>query len=299
MRVVFALMAGLSLGISLYFRWAFLLVVVLVVAFAVIGILYISFRQMMSLRVRGMETQRKFHSQGAMKILAALGIGVIVAIAPWTAYAGLVLHPGNPTWSTGDYQWAQRWLTDSQLKGEGAIFLEEGGANWACKIAPDKCLVLNPVAVANDAKDYLALRDEALTAVVIHPIDFIANRLDFGTRAAFSLPGSSVGSFSGIGYGVLAAVMFLAMSTLLVRFFKRNVPFSSVLVLAGVGIVAALGVAHFETRYLIPLTLVVGVSTFLLATNLRSLRKKQNSKDVTTPTPIGVTPRVTGQQTKK
>jgi hypothetical protein len=284
-RVFFALLAGFSLAVSLYFRWAYLVVVVFIVVFAVLGILWFAVRSFVSRRTVVSDSKRDVKRPEAIQVLAGLAIGVIVVVAPWTAYVAVVLHPGNPAWSTGDYQWAQRWLTDAQLINGGASFLAEGGANWACKVAPERCLELNPIAVANDSEDYPTLRDEALAAAVTNPIEFVANRLTFGTRAAFSLPGSPVGSFSGIEYGVLGAAMFLAMASLLVRFFRRNVLFSCTLLLSGMGLLAALAVAHFETRYLIPITLVVGVSTFLLSSNLRFLGQDRRVIDDTLATP--------------
>ena len=258
--ITLSITAGLVLGITLTFRWAFVILVTLIGLFALICAISAA----MIFAIKKTSKRIKTTSKNMFIMGISLGLGIFIAILPWTMVTQFKLHPGNPTWSMGDYQWAQRWLTDDQLNKAGAGFLVEGNANWACEISPEDCSIMNDVAVSNDGQNYDFLKNAAISAATKHPIEFAQNRLDAFSRAWFSSPGSKVGSFDSVGYGLIDILIGIAFIILAFKSRKQFKIYVSIVSLIILGLVAALSVAHLENRYLIPLITTLGVAAFTL-----------------------------------
>lgn len=191
---------------------------------------------------------------------AALAATFIALCMPWTVYGATTLHPGSISWSQGDYQWGQEWMPDSYLDSIGAGFLIAGGANWPCHIAPSQCDILAKHELATAAPysgqapyTFTYFEHASIKAAVQNPVAFVANRSDFTIGAWLSSPGTSVGTFNNVGFGVLSLVAFLAALAVLVwqSIEQRAVPVFLLLILgANIGVV---WLTHFETRYVVPL----------------------------------------------
>lgn len=258
--VMLSLIAGLSLGLSLTFRWAFVVSVALV---SIISLLF-SIYLLLKLAINSFKMPSESNQNKYFKVFISISLGIFIAILPWTIVTQIKLHPGNPTWSMGDYQWGQRWLTDQQLNVAGASFLVEGNANWACEISPERCKVLNKISLSGDSSKYTYLRDEAIKAAITHPIEFIANRSDVLFRSLFSSPNSKVGSFDSIGYGVLNTLMAMCFIFLAIITRKQFKLYVLMVTSTISGLLIALGIAHVENRYLIPIVTLLGTSAFTL-----------------------------------
>jgi hypothetical protein len=277
--ITISISAGLVLGVTLAFRWAFVIVVTLIGVFALIW----AMRAIISLTIKKSSKSESGETKNIFVVFVSLGLGMFIAILPWTLVTQFILHPGNPTWSMGDYQWAQRWLTDDQLNKAGAGFLVEGNANWACEISPEDCSIMNSIALSSDGQKYDFLRNAAIAAAASHPVEFTKNRFDAFGRAWFSSPGSKVGSFDSVGYGIINMLIGVAFFILTFKMRKKFKIYVSVVSLLVLGLIAALFVAHLENRYLIPLITTLGVSAFTLggaAITEKSRSKKASGSQV-------------------
>jgi hypothetical protein len=272
--IFLSISAGLVLGVTLTFRWAFVIVVTFIGVFALIWAL----RALIDLVIKKPSTSESGETKNIFLFFISLGLGIFIAILPWTLVTQFKLHPGNPTWSMGDYQWAQRWLTDDQLNKAGAGFLVEGNANWACEISPEDCSIMNGIALTNDGQKYDFLRNAAISVAAHHPVEFAINRFDAFGRAWFSSPGSKVGSFDSVGYGLINISIGAAFIILAFKMRKKFKIYVSVVSLLVLGLIAALFVAHLENRYLVPLITTLGVAAFTLGG--AAIREKSKSKKV-------------------
>ena len=187
-----------------------------------------------------------------------LGATFLVLCAPWTAYVGTVLHPGSFSWSQGDYQWAQLWMSDEYLEANGAGFLETGGGNWPCDLAPNECERLSQQEFAAESpysgqtNSFTDFRQEAISVALTHPFEFIGDRTSVTVQAWLSTPGASVGSFGNVGFGIVTAIAFLASIVILIsQSLKRRAAPLLLLLLLGANL-GILWLTHFETRYIVP-----------------------------------------------
>lgn len=264
--VILSLLAGLSLGLSLTFRWAFVVSVALVSIFSLLCSVYF----LLKLSIKHFIGPSGQEQKNYFTVLITISLGIFLAVLPWTIVTQFKLHPGNPTWSMGDYQWGQRWLTDIQLSQANAGFLVEGNANWACEISPEQCIELNKIALSGDGSKYTYLRDEAIKAAIAHPVEYIANRSEVLFRAYFSSPNSKVGSFDSIGYGIVNSLISFSFVFLAIISWKKYKLYVLMATITISGLLIALGIAHVENRYLIPLVSLLGATAFtLLSTRIK------------------------------
>jgi hypothetical protein len=205
--------------------------------------------------------------------VVVVGFGVIAL--PWTIALGTYVHPGNFSWSTGEYQWAQTWMTDEHLAKGNAYFLIEGDVNWACDLDPTECAELMKVEMARDApydgtgaNTFAEFQHRAIMAAVEHPLEFAAQRTDVTVKAWLSVPGEPVGSMHAVGFGIVTLAFFLVSCGLLIRrFIQGRGEAFFLLMLAGANI-AIVWLSHFETRYMMPVQ-VIGLVVFVLALSTR------------------------------
>ena len=202
---------------------------------------------------------------------SAVVVGFAVLAAPWTIVLGTYVHPGNLSWSTGDYQLAQTWMTDDYLKKGNAGFLIDGKANWACELDPTECAKLMQIETAREhpfdgtgENSFSDFQRRAILAAVEHPAEFVAQRTDVTVRAWLSVPGEPVGSMRAVGFGIVTLAFFLFSCGLLIRrFCQGHSEAFFLLMLAGANI-GMLWLTHFETRYMMPLQ-VIGLVVIVLA----------------------------------
>lgn len=183
----------------------------------------------------------------------------VALCTPWTVIGAVKLHPGSLSWSQGDYQFAQLWMSDDDLVDIGGSFLVAGGANWACDLAPSECA---QIALQEDESahpyggdppnTFTHLRNEAFSVALTHPGEFAANRSDFTVRTWLSTPGEGVGSFTNVGFGVATLLAFAAALGILLYRSRRSAAALCLFLVLGANM-AILWLTHFETRYVVPL----------------------------------------------
>ena len=231
--------SGILLSASMHYRFAFwpVALVVLLIAGLVIVISFLK---------SGLTSFLKPLRRG----LGVFIISFLMSSAPWTVVVTTIVHPGNPTWSTGDYQWAQRWMTDQYLQEGDAGWLVEGGANWACKIDTKTCELLQAKVLSGDGANFSTFRDLALQTAVANPLELLAVKVPIFAQAAVTPPGSGFGTApSPIGLPVFISLLVLVLSSFLQLRKTLGFVYSTVVL----SIFATLVVAHVESRYMIPI----------------------------------------------
>lgn len=268
-RYALFVLLGIGLAALAYLRimWFYAVPAALAVLLVVVAL------RLLILRLRRRPTGIAENRNGYLSWVALAGT-FLALCAPWTVYGEAVLHPGSYSWSQGDYQWAQLWMTDDYLNNNGAGFLETGGANWPCDIDPDRCEELADEELSTDApyggqgqNTFSTFQREAILVAITNPGPFVVDRTDYTIRAWLSEPGASVGTFGNVGFGIATLVMFLASLAVLVVWTIRRRAAGPLLIFLILG--ANLGVVwltHFETRYVVPLqAMSLIVTAFWLA----------------------------------
>lgn len=226
--------------------------------------------------VKAAQGDRKFISRNRSGFIewVALGAVFLILCAPWTIYVGKVLHPGNFQWSTGDYQWAQLWMSDKYLASVGGGFLEEGGGNWPCDIDPQKCRELSRIEFSTTTpyggqapNTFTVFQHDAFKVALTHPLQFVAGRSEVTLRTWLSVPGAGVGTFGNIGFGLVTLLTFIgALLLLAIESIKRRAagPLTIFLILGtNIGVI---WLTHFETRYVVPLQAISLIVVIFWAT---------------------------------
>jgi hypothetical protein len=191
---------------------------------------------------------------------AALGATFIALCIPWTIYGETTLHPGNYSWSQGDYQWSQEWMSDDYLKANGAAFLESGGANWPCDLDPTHCKAIADYELSTSTpygglppNTFVKFQHDSIKVAIAQPGPFIVDRSGVMLRAWLSTPGGGVGTMDNLVYGGLTLAALLAALVILIwqSIRQRIAPLVIFLIIgANIGVV---WLTHFETRYMVPL----------------------------------------------
>ena len=212
------------------------------------------------------------HVTQKTKLLLIILMTFSVSLVPFTVYKSQITD--SISWSNSDYQWAQRWMTDEYLTKNKAGFLVDGGANWACEIDPDRCEVIQKSELRTQSPysgfnsyDFAEFRNLAFISILRNPIGFLENRIAGLGKAFTGDAGAAVGSNSNLLRGVVFLLMYVYLLIRGIAQLRRLDEFELFTLLMLIGLVAPLFVAHFETRYLIPVqafTLVV--FTFHVAT---------------------------------
>lgn len=199
----------------------------------------------------------------------------LLLCAPWTIYVGQVLHPGSYSWSQGDYQWAQLWMSDDYLESIGGGFLEAGGGNWPCDLDPQKCreLSIEEFATATPyggaaPNTFAMFERDAFAVALTHPGEFLVDRSEVTVRTWLSAPGTTVGTFDNVGFGIVTLLCFIGSLVILaIASLRRRAGALMILLLLGANI-AIIWLTHFETRYVVPLqaislvVVVLWIATF-------------------------------------
>lgn len=245
----YGLLAGALLGSALYFRWAFILILLPTLLLLTLSFL-VSSRAVKPPYLQKKPFSTFVHSNPAT--YKWILISTALTVLPWTLVAIIVLHPFNPTWSMSDYIWAQRWLFDSDLISQGGKWAVDGGLNWGCNLAgPKECSEFRKIALANDPGTYGFLRNAALNLAATNPTDFFAVR--FGNISNYwyqpmGASGSVIGNF------LLASTTIFALITSLLMFILHKDRARAIRhILISVLLFTAPLLEHWEGRYFFPM----------------------------------------------
>ena len=239
--------SGFLLSVSMHYRFAFWPVALVLLFLASIMIILSVLRGGTAARLRPLR-------RGLVMFI----ISFLLTSAPWTVVVYTIVHPGSPTWSTGDYQWAQRWMTDQYLLEGGAGWLVEGGANWACKIDRETCEALQPMVLSGDGDNFSTFRNLALGTALSNPLQLIAVKFPLLAQAAITPPGAGLGvALSPAALPVFTSILIMLVAPYLQIRKTLGFIYSTVVM----SIFATLLVAHVESRYMIPVydLLIFGV----------------------------------------
>jgi hypothetical protein len=264
-RVAMAVLAGATLTGALYFRWAAVTAVVAVVVVALLALL-------VSLLRRRSYADGARHLRDMRMPLLALLSTIALLVLPWLAYRFVVVTPHEVSWTKYDFVWAQRWMTDEDLRSIGGDWLVPAGANWACHADPERCAELRTIALNATEADFPMLRDAALESMRTHPVAFAQDRFDTVLHTWFtdlstgdSDPWTVVSGWVVIAWAAIGAV-------LAVRRWRAAPVFVLALAAMVVGQVVALSVSHIEPRFWIPTVGLVLAGTALLSVLQRPRR---------------------------
>jgi hypothetical protein len=185
-----------------------------------------------------------------------------------------IVSTGSPSWSSADYVWGQKWMSDEILLSNNANFLIQGGSNWACKIDTETCNQIIEKEVSTEYPfsgygefNFAEFRNLAFLSAIKNPISFVENRAKVVFQTFETLPGASIGDKNNQTKGILLlfSFMFIFFSGLL--FFRMKSVFDTFIVLFCLGLFLPLIFEHFESRYLIP---IQAISILYILSRIRS-----------------------------
>ncbi|HWL00885.1 MAG TPA: hypothetical protein VNQ52_00775 [Microbacteriaceae bacterium] len=251
---------GLLLGVLCLFRVTWLFAIL---ASAGALVLYLSIRAIVRV------VRRHRHTDSAPKPLArtlpwiAAAVGFAIVVVPWTGVVGRVVHPGNYSWSQGDYQLAQAWMTDERLAELNADFLIDGEVNYACKLDPVQCAEIEATESAMEvpygglgANSFADFGKRAVLTALANPIPFVGARSATTFVTWMSTPGERVGAWSNVPFGIVSLIAFLSSLVLLVWQSARGRSAAFFLLMLTGANLGLIWLSHFETRYLLPLQVI-------------------------------------------
>lgn len=256
-RTRWALYVGLGAGLAalahLRIMWFYAVPAALgvLVVFAVIRLVVLVVRR----RSAKIASERRSYLEWA-----SLGATFIALCIPWTIYGETTLHPGSYSWSQGDYQWSQEWMSNAYLKSIGGGFLDEGGANWPCDLDPVKCKVIADQEFATSTpyggqapNTFIQFQHESIKVALAQPGPFVVDRSDVMLRTWLSSPGGAVGTMDNLVFGGLSlAAFFAALVILLWQSVRQRVAAVLIFLIIGANI-GIVWLTHFETRYMVPI----------------------------------------------
>lgn len=191
------------------------------------------------------------------KLLLGILLTFSISLVPFSLYKFQLTD--SISWSNSDYQWAQRWMTDEYLTKNNARFLVDGGANWACEIDPERCNLIQKLELSSETPysgsnkyDFKEFRNLALISILRNPVGFLENRIVRLVKAFTADAGAPVGSNNNLLRGIAFLLMYLYLAVIGVAKLRRLDEFELFTLSILVSLLAPLFVAHFETRYLIP-----------------------------------------------
>jgi hypothetical protein len=202
--------------------------------------------------------------------LATIGLIAISVTLPWRAVISPVFYAGVPgvMSSTASETFYQTWQPDTSGT---AKYWAHTGLNWACRIDPTECAILDVNGKHPPSRAKMATA--AILSIAKHPIDYIKTRIHYvlknwigrGIHLSFQ-----VSNLIGLFYlflPILILVEFLRIRD------RRKYQVSVLWISFWIAQVGQLALIHFEARYFIPLRLLE--SGYLIT--LISLRYKKIS----------------------
>lgn len=251
---------GLLLGTLCLFRVTWLFAIIASAAALVLFIVVRALSRTVRRRSRAGAAPRPF-ARTLPWVAAAVGFAIIVV--PWTGVVGRVIHPGNYSWSLGEYQLAQAWMSDERLTSMNAQFLVDGEVNFACDLDPKRCAQIEAAEIATGTPysgkgthTFAQFGMSATFTAVANPIPFVGARSATTFVTWMSTPGEPVGSWGNVPFGIVSLFAFLGSIVLLVWQSARGRSSAFFLLMLTGANLGLIWLSHFETRYLLPLQVI-------------------------------------------
>jgi len=210
-----------------------------------------------------------------------VALGAQVLSIPWRLIAGTFIRPGDYRWSTVlDNAPAMRWFP-TDLYSEEAGFLRQGHANFGCLNDPIRCEEIR-VIEQTSAAPYTGngnfsqeqFQEELIQSFFHHPLAYFLERTSMFFHGFFSTTGGQLGDWR-----IFEALLLLVGFALAMFFLVKNQEAGvGGLLMAFLSIGALSGVLlffHMETRYLLPIKLLMMFVIFIALS--------QRRKDTTVP----------------
>lgn len=145
-----------------------------------------------------------------------------------------------------------------------ALYWDSVGMNWACDLAPQKCIELNQAGLKGQPSEVF----ESVKVIILNPIDFLNYKLHY-----FFANHTAVFSVSSLAYwiSIFSLFMIFFCVILLKKLGENREILFFLWVPATLSQITSLVMIHFETRYFIPLHLL---SLCWLAASIASLSPK-------------------------
>lgn len=211
-------------------------------------------------------------SRGALLQISLVALVSQVLSLPWRVFAAVFIRPGDFRWSTvPDYAWPGRWIPDERISPEGS-FLIEGHWNFGCINDPIRCAVIQQLEEASDAPYSGAghftneeFRSQLVESFLQFPGLYLSERFTMYFIGYFSKTGGDVGQLAVLEglfllVGVILGVVFLVGNN------KFNTSGAWFAFLSAGALSGILLLFHMETRYLMPIKLVMMTFIFLVLT---------------------------------
>ena len=216
------------------------------------------------------------------KAFLVITILYILSLLPWTIVAEKYFRNSYSWIQASNYQFSQRWTPSDYLSENGASFLVSGGANWACTLNEKLCneIFISEVKAGNPYSgqnlSYSDFQELTFNELRQNPINFLQLKSEIALQTWLSKPGDSIGTNSGVPFGILTLSM-LSASLAISLFLTDKIP--GIVIILIIGHLLYFGsilVNHFETRYFLPLHAFSILQFFFILTKLRLM--KQNAK---------------------
>ena len=288
-RLLWAVLAGVSLAGGAYFRAAYEIVADAALGVAVVVIVF-------ALLARWRGAGGGF-VEWTRRVAVPIGIMGVVAQAlmlPWRAYLGLRIHTGDFRWSSvSDLASVARWLPESVMRERNILFGLTGHSNWACLGDPEQCKTVFDLEQTADTPygglfgGYFtpAQYDQmTLQSFLKHPLAFILERFDALGMGFASDTGGAIHSFR-MPESIVMAVVFVAIVVVFFRVRAFSDPAYWFFFGATATQVATLTLIHMEPRYFLGIELsIILMGAYSLTTALSTHR---NARDGAALRPIG------------
>lgn len=278
-------LAGVLVGLSLYFRATFLPLTLLAIStfLAIIGILFLirlTRHGESSLRERISQAFNSKDIQSSVVRFLHFALPLASVALPWAVLVFFIVNPGSVSWSANEYLWLQKWTSSEDLISGGGGFQVDGGLNWPCVVDPATCAAIQNEISAGGRGEMNIAREAAFATIASNFGSFIFMRTENILEAFPSLPGSPIGQDVGFetSTGYIAFVLFYLLALLTFRrdAGARKFTVSLVFVLAALVVLAnfaVLALYTIETRYFFPGHLVTLLAAGFFATVWRENRK--------------------------
>ncbi len=259
------LFSGSLLGLSIIFRSAFDYILVFCFVFSLIIIIF-KWRKINSSQI----TEKELRIQGQNKLLNSVlnalshpaliySLSAFVLTLPWRIFTFVARGTSNLQMTSASSLLPQNlWFESSSFMGK---YWDQQGMNWACDISPKKCLEFNVTSYDfNGSKTYLLI--EAIKSVILNPLEYVSVRFEALQQNWIYSDNPSLFQFFVLTVpSILLIFYFMRMRKKLIYLdISQKIVILSFL--AGIGL--PFFFIHFESRYFIPLRMIILVLLMFL-----------------------------------
>ncbi len=280
-----AIIAGISIGVSVWIRHVSDTGLVLFIA---LGSLLIIWNMKFSKQARNSrqslnsskgnaksaarrkeQLATRWRALGALPYLTLSGLIGLFVTLPWRIMNPLIFRgaPGLMS-STGNILWHNVWYQNSSSMGK---YWGSYGMNWACDIDAETCSKVNPDLFSSG--NNIRLMIDTAKAVLLHPIAYLQNRATYAYRNW--IPGGMHPSFNS--QIIVAALSGFTLFLAFYMYFRIQDKRKRLLALIWLPFLtmqsAQLTIIHYEPRYFIPVRfLMLGFALTLIALHPKKVR---------------------------